>query len=275
MAGRAEPLQPSACAGARRPQARRPRHGLGQGPLLGPRDQGPEVARGLARDARRLRGRPDAARDAAPQAARSTRRGTRCRSARSGPTRSRSTSRDLDRFEAGDEVTPETLKAKGLIRSVRKDVKLLGVGELTKKLSITVHGASATAREKVEAAGGTLTLLSEPKVRKAKKRKAGPRLAADRGRGGRRRRRPRLPAAEADRRRAPRRAPRPSRKARSSSCCPGSRTPGASRSFGAGCSSRPRCSPPTGSARGCRLPASTRRRSRTTSAARAAASSAC
>ena len=37
--------------------------------------------------------------------------------------------RDLDRFEVGEEVTPETLKAKGLIRSVRKDVKLLGVGE--------------------------------------------------------------------------------------------------------------------------------------------------
>ena len=80
--------------------------------------------------------------------------------------------RDLDRFEAGEEVTPETLKAKGLIRSVRKDVKLLGVGELTKKLSITVHGASATAKEKVEAAGGTLTLLKEPKVRKRKHRAA-------------------------------------------------------------------------------------------------------
>ena len=61
-------------------------------------------------------------------------------------------------------MTPETLKAKGLIRSIRKDVKLLGVGELTKKLTITVHGASATAREKIEAAGGTLTLLKEPKV---------------------------------------------------------------------------------------------------------------
>ena len=77
--------------------------------------------------------------------------------------------RDLDRFEAGEEVTPESLKAKGLIRSVRKDVKLLGVGELTKKLSITVHGASATAREKVEAAGGTLTLLKEPVVRRKRR----------------------------------------------------------------------------------------------------------
>jgi large subunit ribosomal protein L15 len=82
--------------------------------------------------------------------------------------------RDLDRFEAGEEVTPESLKAKGLIRSIRKDVKLLGVGELTKKLTITVHAASATAREKVEAAGGTLTLLKEPKVKKARKPRAVP-----------------------------------------------------------------------------------------------------
>jgi large subunit ribosomal protein L15 len=83
--------------------------------------------------------------------------------------------RDLEaRFEAGEDVTPESLKAKGLIRSVRKDVKLLGVGELTKKLTVTVHGASATAREKVEAAGGTLTLLREPKARKPKNLKRRP-----------------------------------------------------------------------------------------------------
>jgi large subunit ribosomal protein L15 len=83
--------------------------------------------------------------------------------------------RDLEaRFEAGEEVTPETLKAKGLIRSIRKDVKLLGNGELTKKLSITVHGASKTAQEKVEQAGGTLTLLRERKERKPKNLKRRP-----------------------------------------------------------------------------------------------------
>ena len=83
--------------------------------------------------------------------------------------------RDLEaRFEAGEEVTPESLKAKGLIRSIRKDVKILGVGELTKKLSITVHGASATAREKIEAAGGTLTVLKEPKVAQAEEPEAPP-----------------------------------------------------------------------------------------------------
>ena len=82
--------------------------------------------------------------------------------------------RDLDRFDEGADVTPESLKAKGLIRSIRKDVKLLGVGELTKKLTITVHAASATAREKVEAAGGTLVVLREPKPRKPKNQKRRP-----------------------------------------------------------------------------------------------------
>jgi large subunit ribosomal protein L15 len=82
--------------------------------------------------------------------------------------------RDLDRFDAGTEVTIELLKANGLIRSIRKDVKLLGTGELTKKLTIIVHSASSTAQEKVSAAGGTLTLLKEPKVKKARKRKAAP-----------------------------------------------------------------------------------------------------
>jgi large subunit ribosomal protein L15 len=76
-----------------------------------------------------------------------------------------------ERFEAGAEVTPEALLDKGLIRSTRVDVKLLGHGELTKTLSITVHAASASAREKVEAAGGSLTLLREPKERKPKRRR--------------------------------------------------------------------------------------------------------
>jgi large subunit ribosomal protein L15 len=71
--------------------------------------------------------------------------------------------RDLDaRFEEGAEVTPEALIEKGLIRNARFDVKVLGGGELTKKLTISVHRASATAREKIEAAGGSLSLLREP-----------------------------------------------------------------------------------------------------------------
>jgi large subunit ribosomal protein L15 len=83
-----------------------------------------------------------------------------------------------ERFEAGAEVTLEALVEKGLIRNTRIDVKLLGQGELKKNLSITVHAASASAREKVEAAGGSLTLLREPKERKPKRR---PRSAAPAG----------------------------------------------------------------------------------------------
>jgi large subunit ribosomal protein L15 len=75
-----------------------------------------------------------------------------------------------ERFDAGAEVTIEALIEKGLIRNARTDVKLLGNGELSKKLSVAVHAASATAREKVEAAGGSLTLLREPKVRHPKRR---------------------------------------------------------------------------------------------------------
>jgi ribosomal protein L15 len=76
--------------------------------------------------------------------------------------------RDLDRFDAGDVVTPEALVEKRLIKNTKIDVKLLGMGEITKKLTVRVHGISATAREKIEAAGGTVELLREPKVKKRK-----------------------------------------------------------------------------------------------------------
>jgi large subunit ribosomal protein L15 len=75
-----------------------------------------------------------------------------------------------ERFDAGAEVTLEALVEKGLIRNTRIDVKLLGQGDLKKKLTVTVHAASASAREKVEGAGGTLTLLKEPKVRRPKRK---------------------------------------------------------------------------------------------------------
>ena len=56
--------------------------------------------------------------------------------------------RDLEaRFEAGAEVTPESLKAAGLIGSVRKDVKILGSGDLSKKLQVSAHSFSKSARE--------------------------------------------------------------------------------------------------------------------------------
>ena len=78
--------------------------------------------------------------------------------------------RDLERvFDTGSEITPEALKARRLIRSIRVDVKILGEGELTKKLAVSAHGFSKTAREKIEAAGGTAVLLREPKLKKRKR----------------------------------------------------------------------------------------------------------
>ena len=83
--------------------------------------------------------------------------------------------RDLEeRFEAGADVTIEALKEAGLIASLRKDVKILGQGDLTKKLSVTAHRFSASAREKIEAAGGTATALVQPKPKKTKAAKPKP-----------------------------------------------------------------------------------------------------
>jgi large subunit ribosomal protein L15 len=80
--------------------------------------------------------------------------------------------RDLEeRFDAGAEVTPETLKERRLIRKVSVDVKVLGVGELSKALSVSAHGFSKTAKDKIEAAGGTVTWLRGEPVPKAKRRK--------------------------------------------------------------------------------------------------------
>jgi large subunit ribosomal protein L15 len=84
--------------------------------------------------------------------------------------------RDLARFDDGAEVTPDSLVEKRLIKNTRTDVKILGVGELTKKLSVSAHGFSKTAREKIEAAGGTVTFLrGEPKEKKQPPPKRKPR----------------------------------------------------------------------------------------------------
>ena len=73
------------------------------------------------------------------------------------------------RFDSGAEVTPETLREKGLATRKEVPVKILGEGDLGKKLTVRVHFASKSAREKIEGAGGTLELLVEPKKPKAPK----------------------------------------------------------------------------------------------------------
>jgi large subunit ribosomal protein L15 len=80
---------------------------------------------------------------------------------------------DLERvFEDGAEVTLEAMVEKGLIKNIRTDVKVLGQGELTKKLAVTAHSFSASAREKIEQAGGSATALRPPREAKKRRRKA-------------------------------------------------------------------------------------------------------
>ncbi|HUH08291.1 MAG TPA: 50S ribosomal protein L15 [Egibacteraceae bacterium] len=62
-------------------------------------------------------------------------------------------------FDDGDEVTPESLRAKGLIRRGSAPVKILGTGELDKKLSVSAHAFSEAARAKIESGGGSATVL--------------------------------------------------------------------------------------------------------------------
>jgi large subunit ribosomal protein L15 len=66
---------------------------------------------------------------------------------------------DLEaRFDAGADVTPESLRAAGLAKR-RDPVKVLGRGEISKKLTVRAHGFSASARDKIEGAGGTCELI--------------------------------------------------------------------------------------------------------------------
>jgi large subunit ribosomal protein L15 len=72
---------------------------------------------------------------------------------------------DLNRFEDGAEVTPETLRVRGLATRKQVPVKILGRGALERKnLVVSAHGFSATARGAIEGAGGTCTLV-EPNGR--------------------------------------------------------------------------------------------------------------
>lgn len=65
----------------------------------------------------------------------------------------------LDRFDDGATVTPETLLQAGLLRHLREPVKVLGNGDITKKLSISAHRFSETAKAKIEQAGGSVTVI--------------------------------------------------------------------------------------------------------------------
>jgi len=77
---------------------------------------------------------------------------------------------NLDRlnalFDKGAEVDREALRAKGLIKKADKPVKILARGEINKPLTVKVDAVSASAKEKIEAAGGKVLLLVAPKEEK-------------------------------------------------------------------------------------------------------------
>jgi large subunit ribosomal protein L15 len=64
-----------------------------------------------------------------------------------------------ERFDAGAEVTPDALRAKGLAKRKGIPIKILAQGELSKALTVHAHAFSAAARERIEAAGGTCQIV--------------------------------------------------------------------------------------------------------------------
>jgi len=69
-----------------------------------------------------------------------------------------------------DEITPELMKEAGLLKNLKRPVKILGEGEVNRPIQITAHKFSASARAKIEAAGGTVTELGWTVVRRPRNR---------------------------------------------------------------------------------------------------------
>lgn len=65
----------------------------------------------------------------------------------------------LDAFEAGTTVTPELLRERGVVKKLNDGLRVLGEGEVTKALTVRAHHFSASARAKIEAAGGTVEVI--------------------------------------------------------------------------------------------------------------------
>ncbi len=67
---------------------------------------------------------------------------------------------DLAKMAAGsDPITPEVLKQKGLIKDMKAGLKVLGMGELTTKLTVRAHKFSKSALDKIQAAGGKAEVI--------------------------------------------------------------------------------------------------------------------
>lgn len=81
--------------------------------------------------------------------------------------------RDLAKFPANAEVTPETLREAGIVRSLRKPIKVLSLGELSTPLTVRTHRVSAAARAKIEAAGGSAEETMARKTPEQKRKRKG------------------------------------------------------------------------------------------------------
>ena len=66
---------------------------------------------------------------------------------------------DLEKFDNGVEVTPELLKEMGIVKNLKDGIKVLGNGELTKKLTVNANKFSKVAKEKIENAGGKAKVI--------------------------------------------------------------------------------------------------------------------
>ncbi len=74
---------------------------------------------------------------------------------------------DLDGFDTGSTLDLEILRERGLVKGRPELLKVLGVGDLTKKLTIRAHGFSKSAKEKIEKAGGSVVVIEKPKREEA------------------------------------------------------------------------------------------------------------
>ncbi len=65
-------------------------------------------------------------------------------------------------FDANTEITPEVLHSRGIIKKAQHDIVVLGNGEVTKSLKVSAHRFTKSAKEKIEKAGGSVTIVGQP-----------------------------------------------------------------------------------------------------------------
>ena len=123
-------------------------HGSGNGKTAGKRHKGQKARSGAPR--------PGFEGGQMPLYRRIPKRGFKCRNSKEIVGINLSA---LERFEDGATVTVETLMEAGVVKNPRDGVKILGSGELTKKLTVQVDAFSASAKEKIEALGGKAEVI--------------------------------------------------------------------------------------------------------------------